>query len=500
MAIPTTFTNPVSDEGTVIIRVNTTIGQYQDIAIFQQPQINFYRPLILQPLGLTPPNYIQFSDYTTQNTAFNPVLYPTLAGANVFTNINTFNQNIKLLNGVSLQLGTTSPNIGYVYLSTSTMVLQNATPNGAIFFDTADGGGATSSPFRISSTSVHMYTTTTITPPSGAIAALQLDPASGSGLGITYLGTALSAGEFGNQIQVGDSFITSYINTNPSVSNPITLATSNSGIRITSYDSTNSVPSTITLDSDQVAVTGETNFSNVTPPTITNAPLLGDNSNQIPTTAWVNTQFSQSNFYYARVYGYVGAATVLNNPLLFLRLNFNCITTGTYPANINDTINIRFYIRINYVPTYTSGTVTECTNYACYTGTMAIWPMRITANTSNVNLNDIDSLTGSLGAYNSTTRYAWVDNLTTSFITAPANYPVTVQAVASSGAPAGTVVPYIRINVYNPDTSSNAAGTLSTILECELLNRTASTNGIVQITTTASGSTTGVTSFVTNMY
>ena len=79
-ATPSTFTNPVSDVGTIIMRTMTTAGQFQDIAVFQQPSVSIYRNLILK--GTTPNNKlifengnggsIQFADNSVQSSAYIP--------------------------------------------------------------------------------------------------------------------------------------------------------------------------------------------------------------------------------------------------------------------------------------------------------------------------------------------------------------------------------------------------------------------------------------------
>ena len=79
-ATPSTFTNPVSDVGTIIMRTMTTAGQFQDIAVFQQPGVSIYRSLTLQ--GTTPNNKlifangnggsIQFADNSVQSSAYIP--------------------------------------------------------------------------------------------------------------------------------------------------------------------------------------------------------------------------------------------------------------------------------------------------------------------------------------------------------------------------------------------------------------------------------------------
>jgi len=225
----------------------------------------------------------------------------------------------------------------------------------------------------------------------------------------------------------------------------------------------------ISIFNDQTTLNGLT-------PILTNGPVLGDNSNKIATTSFVQSSTTQ----FLRGYKFMTnpALPFTTTPIGNLNINF---TNGS-SLKINDSITIRFSIRYDY--NNTSSTA-QSIYYNSYYGNLIIFPNRVITNTSSVPVYLSGSLNGQTSyTYNNATfapsgRYIWSENYASTQAIDSLNNnpnPVIITSVLQSQLSLQFNMPYNTTSVPN----SNCA--LSVYLE--LINNNNST--LTTITTSGS--------------
>ena len=225
----------------------------------------------------------------------------------------------------------------------------------------------------------------------------------------------------------------------------------------------------ISIVNDQTTLSGLT-------PIITNGPVLGDNSNKIATTSFVQSSTTQ----FLRGYKFMTNPSLpfTTTPIGNLNINF---TNGS-SLKINDSITIRFSIRYDYNDTSSTA---QSTYYNSYYGNLIIFPNRVITNTSSVPVYLSGSLNGQTSyTYNNATfapsgRYIWTENYSNTQAIDSLNNnpnPVIITTVLQSQLTLQFNMPFNTTSVPNSNCS------LSVYLE--LINNNFST--LTTITTTGS--------------
>ena len=247
---------------------------------------------------------------------------------------------------------------------------------------------------------------------------------------------------------------------------------------------TNGVYTTsFSCDGTSSTIKGPAVFSSTTAPTSAQTILASnDNSNNIPTTAWVQTAIVNvaASPLYFRAYKFMTnpALPFTTNPIGNLNINF---TNGS-TLKINDSITIRFSIRYDYNDTSSTA---QSTYYNSYYGNLIIYPNRVITNTSSVPVYLNGSLNGQTSyTYNNATfapngRYIWTENYSNTQIIDSLNNnpnPIIITSILQSQLTLQFNIPY--------NTTSVPLSNCSLSVYLELINNNNST--LTTITTSGS--------------